>query len=759
VKFPRLPFLKASQPSAPVDHAPLPTALTFSAPVEFTAAVPPQEGQPATGGLPTFKIRAYDGSAMRVQEFFWPVIVELKGAKARKTVKVLRQHDIDRVVGHATKTTIDATGIAVEGIVSGTGEDAQEIVATSKNEFPWEASIGCSIDRSEFLEAGKTDTVNGRAIIGPMHIVRRSTIGEVSFVTIGAAEKTTVEITAATGESEPSMTFEQWLKANGFDPATVTDAQGPALQASYKATIAAAAPAIPGAAPVVPAVVTAAAPTNTGPAPVVLTGAQIIAEINAAHVRISEINQLCAAAGNPTIELAGQNGAAAQRVSTAAHAIANNWTRERAELEVLRATRPVAPPPGTFSIGRGNGGTSGGALNAAAIQCALCFSAGLSRKFIQERAGFDEATIEAAESPRNGLRGMGIQQLFHMVLAGNGHHVMPGARIDGDLIRAAFHLDRTVSAAAATMGLQASGGGFSTISLSGILSNLANKALLERFAMLASAVPEIAYETDTNDFKAFTRYRLDGKGDFSEVGQDGELKHVELVESAYSNQLKTYGGIIALTRQMIRNDDLGAFLQIPQIFGSLAVSAREQIVMALILANAGSFFGTGNKNYQSGAPTAFSIDSIDAAVQLFLSAKNKGGHFVLTLPDRLLVPPALKATADRIFKSTTLIGQGANAAPVADGNPHAGQYRPIVSPYLGTVSGLSGASDVAWYLLAPPGAGMAVVQVGYLAGQRTPIVESAETDFNTLGMQWRGYWDFGAALFEPRAGVKSKGEA
>lgn len=39
------------------------------------------------------------------------------------------------------------------------------------------------------------------------------------------------------------------------------------------------------------------------------------------------------------------------------------------------------------------------------------------------------------------------------------------------------------------------------------------------------------------------------------------------------------------------------------------------------------------------------------------------------------------------------------------------------------------------------------------------IIESEETAFNTLGMQWRGYFDFGVALQEKRAGIKCKGAA
>ena len=44
-------------------------------------------------------------------------------------------------------------------------------------------------------------------------------------------------------------------------------------------------------------------------------------------------------------------------------------------------------------------------------------------------------------------------------------------------------------------------------------------------------------------------------------------------------------------------------------------------------------------------------------------------------------------------------------------------------------------------------------------GQERPTVESADADFNVLGIQMRGYHDFGVAKQDFRRGVKLKGEA
>ena len=73
-------------------------------------------------------------------------------------------------------------------------------------------------------------------------------------------------------------------------------------------------------------------------------------------------------------------------------------------------------------------------------------------------------------------------------------------------------------------------------------------------------------------------------------------------------------------------------------------------------------------------------------------------------------------------------------------------------------SDFTGYSALAWYLLCDP-AILATAAMCFLNGQQSPTIESAEADFNTLGIQLRGYHDFGVSFSEYRAGVKSLGEA
>ena len=50
-------------------------------------------------------------------------------------------------------------------------------------------------------------------------------------------------------------------------------------------------------------------------------------------------------------------------------------------------------------------------------------------------------------------------------------------------------------------------------------------------------------------------------------------------------------------------------------------------------------------------------------------------------------------------------------------------------------------------------------EIGYLKGRRIPLVEQGETDFDTLGIKFRVYFDLGVREQDYRGLTKFKGEA
>ena len=260
-----------------------------------------------------------------------------------------------------------------------------------------------------------------------------------------------------------------------------------------------------------------------------------------------------------------------------------------------------------------------------------------------------------------------------------------------------------------------------------------------------------------SDFKAVTAFRLTASLEYEEVGPGGEIQHGTLGQESYTMQAKTYARMIALTRPDIINDDLGAFDDLRNRLGRGAALKLNSVFWAAFLDNS-TFFTGAHGNYQEGAETALGEDGVAlaAAEKLFLDLSDDDGHPLGITPALLLVPTALGVTARKLYASQEMRDTTADTGYLT-ANLFFNRFKPLVSAYIGANAPANG-SDTHWFLLADP-ANLAVMEVGFLDGQESPTVESADADFDQLGIQFRGYHDFGCSLAEWRAGVKSKGAA
>ncbi len=145
--------------------------------------------------------------------------------------------------------------------------------------------------------------------------------------------------------------------------------------------------------------------------------------------------------------------------------------------------------------------------------------------------------------------------------------------------------------------------GLSVIDLGGILSNVANKYLLEGFFSVERVWRNICAVRNVSDFKTVTSYRLIGKDQYEQVAPGGELKSGTLGNELYSNKADTYGLILNIDRRDLINDDLGAITTVPRKLGRGSGLKINDVFWTTFLNNT-AFFSVPNKNYVSGADTA-----------------------------------------------------------------------------------------------------------------------------------------------------------
>ena len=412
-----------------------------------------------------------------------------------------------------------------------------------------------------------------------------------------------------------------------------------------------------------------------------------------------------------------------------AQAIAEGWDKNQVNEAVLAAFRkkqPVADVNITIKKDK--------SMNAKHIEAALSLRAGIDGDSLAKSMG--EETVEAAAKDAD------------MPLAGILAECM---KLEGMSVPRSF--DNAAIKAA-----------FSTVSLPGILSNVAQKKLLQAYQAQPIIATKLCTTADLSDFKENQRYRLTDIGDLKPVGADGEIKDGGVAEEAAVNQLDTYAKKFCLTRKMIINDDLGAFLKVPTAMGNRAARLVDQLFFKRLMANptmtdGKALFCAPHKNQLTGANSTLSADSLKKAIQLFLNQTDRDGQPINVEPSILLVPTALKFLAQELTQGRALIMSGGAENTVRPAiNVLADEGLSVVSsPYLSN-SKYDGASDASWYLFGKPGT-VDTFEIGYLKGKRTPTVERGDLDFNVLGIWFRVFFDVGIREQDHRGMVRAVGAA
>jgi len=660
---------------------------------------------------------AYTGAKVRVG-FSYPLVMRLSGGRLLPNTPMLANHQnqTGSRLGLADKIEITDDGIPFSGDITSDSFIAKDIATQADRGAEWQVSIGIrEVIAMDFVDEDEEREVNGVLMAGPFYDVQKWTLGEVSIVPMGADHKTRMRIAATIGGSGGEMkTFEMWLTARGIDAGGLTEAAKAALRLEFDGEVKLAAKAADG-----PAGKTANRTKPETEAPI-QAGQPVDVEAAAARAvkvdreRQAEIRRICLGA-HDEIE---------------ASAIETGETIDSVRAKVLAAERAARPPAGVNTIIRSSE-TSADVLEAALY---------LAGRGADPEKHFAAKSLELASGQYKG--GITFSEVLLAGARANGYMGMRPVKANlREIMEHAF----PIRAAA----------GFSTLAISGILSNTANKFSVAGFDAVESVWRSIASIRNVNDFKLVTGYRLTGGLEYDEIAPGGQFKHGTLGEDTFTNQAKTYGKMLAITREDIINDDLGKLTEVPFRLGRGGGLKLNKVVWSLFMDN-GTFFTSARGNYFEGAATNLSIDSLTTAEQKFLDQTDGDGYPVGIMPKTLLVPTALSAKAAQLMNSTEIRDTTASTK-YAVGNPHAGKFTPQVSAYLSNAA-ITGNSSTAFYLLADP-MDEATIEVCFLNGQQAPTIEQTDADFSTLGIQMRGFHDFGAAMKEYRAGVKSKGAA
>ncbi|MBX8803296.1 hypothetical protein HBA92_21455 [Ochrobactrum sp. MR28] len=186
-----------------------------------------------------------------------------------------------------------------------------------------------------------------------------------------------------------------------------------------------------------------------------------------------------------------------------------------------------------------------------------------------------------------------------------------------------------------------------------ILGDITRQTLVSGYSGYANTFQLIAKRNVLTDFREVKMVEVGNGPDLEKVNEHGEFKRGTFRESEEGLRIATYGKVIGLSRQMIINDQLGAFTQLIGDWGRKAAKLEGDIVWDVVIKNAKLKDGTPlfHADHKNLAGTGTTLDqaSLEAAHQAFRQQKDIDGDAINISPKFLFVDSSNEITAQKLI--------------------------------------------------------------------------------------------------------------
>lgn len=281
-----------------------------------------------------------------------------------------------------------------------------------------------------------------------------------------------------------------------------------------------------------------------------------------------------------------------------------------------------------------------------------------------------------------------------------------------------------------------------------LTSNLANKSLNDSYLAVETSWDKFCEVGEVSDFKVNSRLIPGSFGNLKLKPEGAEYEFASMGEDKATIQAATKGLAIRMTREMLVNDDLGAFVNQARRLGRAAARTVNADAFAALAGNApdGTALFHADHGNLAGSGGAIAIASVSAGkAAMRLQKDGDGNDYVGVRPSYLIVPVALEDEAKAFIASETDPSKSNSKVP----NIHRGTLEVISDPEL------DGQSATAWYLFASA-ADMPTIEVAFLDGNRTPFVDD-DPDFLTDSIAHKVRMDYGVGVMGYRGAYKNAG--
>lgn len=283
----------------------------------------------------------------------------------------------------------------------------------------------------------------------------------------------------------------------------------------------------------------------------------------------------------------------------------------------------------------------------------------------------------------------------------------------------------------------------STSDFSEIMSSVIGRSLRRGYENTRKTFLPIARRIVVPDFRERQLIALSNAPSLEKVLEGGEYKYGTVSDTGEPFRISTFGKILAVTRQVIINDDLDALTSIPQKMAAAAARLENRMVYDLLTSNPAmsdgvALFHADHGNLTDGLLTTTGIGKIRKLMRV---QTDPSGEDILNIePKHLVVPAALEETA--LKGKATIVPN-----VIASSQPFASTYDIITEGYL------DGNSETVFYMAADPDEAGGLVY-GYLEGEEGPYLET-RNGFDRDGVEFKVRHDFGVGVEDFRGLAKS----
>ena len=315
-----------------------------------------------------------------------------------------------------------------------------------------------------------------------------------------------------------------------------------------------------------------------------------------------------------------------------------------------------------------------------------------------------------------------------------------------------------------------------------LMGDILDRQLLGRYNEAPPTWQNYCKRGLVRDFRTVRRLSVDGvEGRYYPTYRHAERTNVRhdssLIETGYTYNVEVYEKAISIDWQMLINDDLGAFQDLPLRLARGARRTEEYFVTTMFVDSAGphaSLYTSGNANIVTSNP-ALSIAGLQTAFAKLAAQTDASGEPILIEMVELVVPPAMEVTALNILNALQLwVDTNASAGTAQQNlvtvNWMRNRVRLSVNPYIPVVASSSN-GNTSWFLFANPNNGRPALELGFLMGYETPgiyqkapntmrvggAVDPTLGDFETHAITYKGMHIIGGTTLDPKMTVGSNG--